>query len=330
MTQLGIVTLIIAIILMAYDVYLSNQIKTKKQNLDVTNETLHHAQQDLNNLSQQRQTVYLETQQLQANQQEIRKDITFLNETSAKLRQSLKEQEQQNEKYSIEQKEKIDADMEKYADKLRENAKDELLLAQSEFVAEFRKENKIKLAAAQELQQKLNELRSSVDSATRVIKEETEKEDYNEYHRLQLTPQDIQEINKLESAVIGISPLAESAIHKVIWKIYYEKAFTDLLGRLFINRSSDVCGIYKITNIQNKMCYIGQAVNIGDRWRQHIKRAIGAEERTNNKLYPIMNKVGPWNFTFDIIEECPRDALNKREDYWQDFYHAKDYGYSIK
>lgn len=118
------------------------------------------------------------------------------------------------------------------------------------------------------------------------------------------------------------------AIAKVIWKVYYEKAYTDLIGRLFNNRQ--ICGIYKITDIKNNRCYVGQAVDIADRWRQHIKRAIGAEEKTNNKLYPAMSRLGPWNFTFDIIEECSRDKLNVREDYWQEFYHAKDFGYSIK
>lgn len=43
-----------------------------------------------------------------------------------------------------------------------------------------------------------------------------------------------------------------------------------------------------------------------------------------------MDRLGPWNFTFDVIEECPRNKLNEREDYWQEFYHAKDFGYSIK
>lgn len=78
------------------------------------------------------------------------------------------------------------------------------------------------------------------------------------------------------------------------------------------------------------MCYVGQAVDIGDRWKQHIKRALNAEPRTQNKLYPAMYKEGIHNFTFEIIEECPREKLNEREDYWQDFYQAKEYGYSIK
>ena len=71
-------------------------------------------------------------------------------------------------------------------------------------------------------------------------------------------------------------------------------------------------------------------MNVAERWKQHIKRAIGAEPMTNNKLYPAMKKFGVKNFTFELIEECTQDKLNQREDYWQDFYNAKDYGYSIK
>ena len=78
------------------------------------------------------------------------------------------------------------------------------------------------------------------------------------------------------------------------------------------------------------MCYIGQAANIADRWKQHIKRGLGAETPTRNKLYPAMASFGVENFTFEIVEECDRALLNDREDYWQDYFHAKDFGYSIK
>ena len=78
------------------------------------------------------------------------------------------------------------------------------------------------------------------------------------------------------------------------------------------------------------MCYVGQAANLADRWKQHIKRGVGAETPTKNKLYPAMLKYGVENFTFEVIEECDRSMLNDREDYWQNYFHAKDFGYSIK
>ena len=44
-----------------------------------------------------------------------------------------------------------------------------------------------------------------------------------------------------------------------------------------------------------------------------------------------MAKFGVENFTFQVIEEITdRNLLDEREDYWQDFYKAKEFGYSIK
>ena len=68
------------------------------------------------------------------------------------------------------------------------------------------------------------------------------------------------------------------------------------------------------------MCYIGQAVDIASRWKQHTKRGVGAEDWTQNKLYPAMYSIGVENFTFEIVEECDRSKLNEREDYWQNYY----------
>ena len=209
-----------------------------------------------------------------------------------------------------------------------EQRKQEYIKAQQEFTDQFVEENKRKLVAAQELEIILKTLKSQVNAATALQKEIATKENYNEFHSLQLDDQSLYEINKIREAVKGISVVAELAINKVIWKVYYEKPYSDLVGRVL--GSNVKIGIYKITNIQNGLCYVGQAVNVADRWKQHIKRAIGAEPLTNNKLYPAMKKFGVENFTFELIEECKKEELDAKEDYWQDFYNAKEYGYSIK
>jgi group I intron endonuclease len=89
-------------------------------------------------------------------------------------------------------------------------------------------------------------------------------------------------------------------------------------------------GIYKITNLTNGMCYVGQAANVADRWKQHINRGIGADPPTRNKLYPAMLAIGVENFSFELIEECSRDELNEKEQFWQEYFKAKEFGYSIK
>ena len=91
-----------------------------------------------------------------------------------------------------------------------------------------------------------------------------------------------------------------------------------------------ITGIYKLTNTLDGKCYVGQSTNIGERFKQHIKRALGAEAATRNKLYPAMGEAGPENFTFEVLESCSKDELDVQEKYWQKFYQADTYGYSMK
>ena len=177
-----------------------------------------------------------------------------------------------------------------------------------------------------ELEQSLLDVRSIVDSAVAANKRAYEIAEQSNFYRLILPDKDLEEIEKLKTIIPYMRD--PEPLNKVIWKVYYEKPYTDLIGRVV--GQSIKTGIYKITNLQNNMCYVGQAVNIADRWKQHIKRGVGAETPTRNKLYPAMMSFGIENFTFEIIEECERSLLNNREDYWQEYFHAKDFGYSIK
>jgi F0F1-type ATP synthase membrane subunit b/b' len=148
----------------------------------------------------------------------------------------------------------------------------------------------------------------------------------DKFYRMQLSASDIVDLYWLRQIADKLNN--KEVLNKVIYKVYYEKALTNLVGRII--GSSIKCGIYKITNIENGMCYIGQSVNIAERWKQHTKRALGCEPITQNKLYPVMSELGPENFTWQIVEECSREKLNEREKYWQEFYGAQEFGYSIK
>ncbi len=177
-----------------------------------------------------------------------------------------------------------------------------------------------------QLTETLNDLRASVHAAVEAHKRDLEDKNKAEFYRLQVPESDIREISKLREIIPYLRD--KEALNKVIWKVYYEKPYTDLIGRVVGNKVKT--GIYKLTNIENGMCYVGQAVDIADRWKTHIKRGCGAEAGGRNKLYPIMYAIGPENFTFEIIEECDRSKLNEREDYWQEYFKAKEFGYSIK
>lgn len=173
---------------------------------------------------------------------------------------------------------------------------------------------------------RLADLSSKVTAAIKAAKRQEEMDTAQDFYRLNLSNIDIEEITKLRQVTVLLRD--SEPLNKVIWKVYYEKPYTDLIGRVV--GSGVHTGIYKITNLENQKCYVGQAANIADRWKQHIKRGVGAEAPTRNKLYPAMLQHGVENFTFEIVEECSRDMLNSREDYWQDYFGAKEFGYSIK
>lgn len=172
----------------------------------------------------------------------------------------------------------------------------------------------------------LEDLRHKVEAAVAYDKRNEENKNKTDFYKLNLTQDDLDEIYELRKIISHFRN--PEPVNKVIWKTYYEKPYTDLVGRVI--GSGIHCGIYKITNLQNNMCYVGQSTNIAERWKQHIKRGLGADTPTRNKLYPIMQAVGVENFSFEIIEECTKSQLNDREDYWQDFFKAKEFGYSIK
>ena len=172
----------------------------------------------------------------------------------------------------------------------------------------------------------LEDLRHKVEAAVAYDKRNEENKNKTDFYKLNLTQDDLDEIYELRKIISHFRN--PEPVNKVIWKTYYEKPYTGLVGRVI--GSGVHCGIYKITNLQNNMCYVGQSTNIAERWKQHIKRGLGADTPTRNKLYPIMQAVGVENFSFEIIEECTKSQLNDREDYWQDFFKAKEFGYSIK
>ena len=213
----------------------------------------------------------------------------------------------------------------KYRD-IEEVAKNEYKTMLEDCVFSFQQQITAKQDELSEVNKKLSDLTAKLTSAVEAAKRAEELRVKQDFYRLQLSQADIDEITRLRE----VTPYLRDSepLNKVIWKVYYEKPYTDLIGRVV--GIGTHTGIYKITNIENQMCYIGQAANIADRWKQHIKRGIGAETPTRNKLYPAMLELGVENFTFEIVEEVERSKLNEREDYWQEYFHAKDFGYSIK
>ena len=76
------------------------------------------------------------------------------------------------------------------------------------------------------------------------------------------------------------------------------------------------------------MCYIGQAKNIRERFREHLKCGLGIDTPAANKLYQAMLQEGIDNFTFELLEKCAAANLNEKESFYINLYNSYDYGYN--
>ena len=211
-------------------------------------------------------------------------------------------------------------------EKAKEDAKQTYLETLSDMVTNVMSEYGIKSKELEEVLVKLEEAHAKADAAVKVNKRAEMEKQQKDFYRIQLSPEDLEEIKRLREVELYLRQ--KEPLNKVIYKCYYEKPLTSMIGRVLGNRK--IMGIYKITNLDNGMCYVGQSVDVADRWRQHVKRGVGAEPVTQNKLYPAMKSIGVENFMFELIEECKGNELTPREKYWTDFYQAQTYGYTVK
>ena len=86
--------------------------------------------------------------------------------------------------------------------------------------------------------------------------------------------------------------------------------------------------IYKITNKLNNKVYIGQTIQKPiERFYQHCAKKCD-KYILNMVIHKAIFKYGKDNFTFEVIEEVPRQQLNEREEYWIKYYNSYTDGYN--
>lgn len=89
------------------------------------------------------------------------------------------------------------------------------------------------------------------------------------------------------------------------------------------------CGIYKIENIVNGNCYIGQSININKRKIRHFTD-LKNNKSQNNHLQNAFNKYGRDNFIFSILLYCEEFELTRYESLLDNFYKNINCSYNIR
>ena len=112
-------------------------------------------------------------------------------------------------------------------------------------------------------------------------------------------------------------------IATIEWKKIWLPKIQDIVNR---NELDGKKCIYRLVlKEDNEVCYVGQAVNVKERWYQHIKKMIGVDTVGNERLYEYR----PDDFWWTIVEENPKN-LNESEHYWIEYFGCTEKGLNKK
>ncbi len=185
--------------------------------------------------------------------------------------------------------------------------------------------------AQQKILQDLQLVRAELDKieATRAAaieaqRKEKEISEQLSFYCLSVTPNELDDIKRLERVKQDLHN--PRILSMLIWQTYWQKPMTKLCNDVL--GASAVTGIYKITNQLTGECYIGQSVNVPDRWKQHAKCGCAIDTPAGNKLYKAMIEDGIWNFSWELLEQCSREELDEKEKFYINLYKSYDFGYN--
>lgn len=277
-------------------------------------EEISQMEKTIGELNLQREKLLAQVEQINSNLEKQKEQADKTNEII--YQQSFELMQEKLEKAADEESEKFQ--------KAQQEAEDEYLLCLQEQAKDFQKALKENAEKLDEARKTLEEFHAKADAAIEAAKREEEKALELDKYKILLSEQDLIEINRLRE----IAPYFRNAraIYKIIWESYYRQNTTDLINRII--GAGTHTGIYKLTNLKNQKAYIGQAVDLSTRWKDHIKAGLGIDT-PSNILYKAMAADGVENFSFEVLEECDRSELNNRETYWIDFYNTTIFGYNM-
>lgn len=203
---------------------------------------------------------------------------------------------------------------ESYRKALEEKYKNLEENAQQEFQAKQRSYNN----ELSYLRRELEDFRSRRDAVNEAIRRERELIEKEDFYKIQLTQNDIEDIKILDSMKNRLSH--KEVLPKVIWESIVRRPTNEMIKRVV---GQKIGGIYKITYIPTGEAYIGRTVNFKDRWQAHIQTALGMEKVASSTLHTHMARNGIWNYSFEILEEVPKDKQSEREKFYIDLYGTK-------
>lgn len=181
-------------------------------------------------------------------------------------------------------------------------------------------------AEVEKIQDTLLSYQQRQAAVNEAIMRERQLQEQSEFYTINLSQSEIDDLLMIKE----LSPRFNNRelLNKIVYESYVKRPLQEMIKRVLGGRSPS--GIYKITRKSTGEIYIGRAVAVDKRWTEHVKMAFSIGSIAHSTLHTIMEKDGIWNFTFELLEEVPKEQLNEREKYYIDFYDSKNYGLNQK
>lgn len=255
--------------------------------------------------------------------------IDKTNEEIANFNRLIESNEKSKEQILSSKQKEIDLQLNIYKDKTKLQIENEILNEKAKLQQElnqFEIEKENKQNELNQIQQLIEEYNKKQMIINQQILKARELQDNYAFYMLQLTDDDISDIQTIAQFASHFHN--KQFLGRAIYETYIKKPYTEMIKRVL--KSKEISGIYKITYVKTGEIYIGKSVNIAERWKQHIKTSLGIGTLANSTLHNHMNKNGLWDYTFELLEEVPKEKLTEREKFYIKFFESDKYGFNMQ
>ena len=286
---------------------------------EIRREAIKESQEILSNLEELKEKANSKEAEVYRLDRSI-KEKTEFNSSLQKIR------EEELDKLIEKEKEKrllqLEHDVEEWAESAQDCANFQFEETMSNYQAELDK----KYRELNDLYAEVNEYRDKRRAINEEIMRSRAINEQQDFYRVQLdndSKNDMELINSIRPRLKKFATL-----NKLIYDNYISKPAKEMVKRVLSGK--DPSGIYKVTNIETKEVYIGKSTTIASRWINHIKSAEGLDGVADSQFQRALRDYGVENFTWELLEEVPKEKLTEREKYWIQFFDTVHYGYNMK
>ena len=291
------------------------------------------AKRDIEQLLKQRDEV----------EADLKQKIEYLHsvqDTYAKLNAQVQEQQKRVETYEQEQRAQADKNIAIYEEgqrtvvdaKINSEAQEKQKAAELAFAQTMADMTQRSEAAGalieqmgkqiEQLQEEINDYTAKQAAINEAIMRQRAIDEQQDFYRVCLAPETANDVSVLNMARQNLKK--PEIIDKIIYDNYVSKPVLEMVKRVLQNTTCS--GIYKITCLKTGEIYIGKSTDIKNRWQQHCKTVFNCGTIASSLLHTKMKQHGIENFTFELVEQVPKDQLSEREKFYISFYQSKEVG----